>query len=91
MAVDQAIATNGALSATHFQKGRVHSKLGQSEQAMVALKKARVGGFDPALVALEIGTVLQSIGDLAGCVNSLEESLQLNADSHQLGCCCRVS
>ena len=80
VAVDQAIATNGALSATHFQKGRVHSKRGQSEQAMVALKKARAGGFDPALVALEIGTVLQSIGDLAGCVNSLEESLQLNAD-----------
>ena len=64
----------------HFQKGRAHAKLGQSEAAMTALQTARAGGFDPALIALEIGTVLQSIGDLAGCVNSFEESLEIHPD-----------
>ena len=79
-AADQAIEINAAMTAAHFQKGRAHAKLGQSEAALMALQRARTGGFDPALVTQEIGTVLQSIGDLAGCVNSFEESLRMNPD-----------
>ena len=79
-AADSAIEINEATTAAHFQKGRAHAGLGQSEAAMTALQTARAGGFDPAIVALEIGTVLQSIGDLAGCVNSFEESLEIHPD-----------
>ena len=77
-AADHAIAISESMTAAYFQKGRAHAKLGQSGEAMTALQEARRGGFDPALVLLEIGTLLQSMGDLAGSVNSLEESLQIN-------------
>ncbi len=79
-AADQAIEISEAMTAAHFQKGRAHAKPGQAEAAFTALQTARAGGFNRALVAQEIGTVLQSIGDLAGCVKSFEESLRMNPD-----------
>lgn len=79
-AADQAIEISDSMTAAHFQKGRAHAKLGQAEAALTALQNSRAGGFNRALVAQEIGTVLQSIGDLAGCVKSFEESLQMDPD-----------
>lgn len=79
-AADHAIEINSEMAAAYFQKGRAHAGLGQSEAALMALQAARARGFDAALVALEIGLVLQAIGNTEGSVNSFEESLQINPD-----------
>lgn len=77
-AADQALAISEAIGAAWFQKGRALAKLGQANAAIAALQSARIGGFEPALVQRETGTVLEAIGDTAGCIAAFEESLQIN-------------
>lgn len=76
---EAAIAADPKLAAAWVQKGRILAHIGQAENACLAFQTSREMGFDAALVLHEIGMVRQSMGDLSGCIASLEESLRLNS------------
>jgi tetratricopeptide (TPR) repeat protein len=79
-AADVALALEPLSPTGAFRKGVALAARGQSQQAVEFLQAALDRDFDPIATLLELGTVLQAVGNFAEAIHAFEVSLELNPD-----------
>lgn len=79
-AADAALALVANHPAGLFRKGVALSGQGRSAAAVPYLQASLDADFSPAASLLELGMVLQSLGDFAEAIHALEVALELDAD-----------
>ena len=79
-AADVVLALEPLSPAGAFRKGVALAARGQSRQAVEFLQAALDRDYDPIATLLELGTLLQALGNFEEASHALEVSLELNPD-----------
>jgi tetratricopeptide (TPR) repeat protein len=79
-AADVVLALEPLSPAGAFRKGVALAARGQSLQAVEFLQAALDRDYDPIATLLELGTLLQALGNFEEAIHALEVSLELNPD-----------
>lgn len=79
-AADAALALEPLSPVGAFRKGVALAARGLSQQAVEFLQEALDRDYDPIATLLELGTLLQALGNFEEAIHALEVSLELNPD-----------